>query len=578
MPRRARALLLAAGLAAGCGVVSPQTPPSERTASPPRPAATAAPAGATAPAVGSRGMVSSAHPLATRAGLEVLAAGGNAFDAAVAIAATLNVVEPEMSGLGGYGTILVYDASEGRSWFLNPSGRIPRGVRPDAYRPPTPGYLENRIGAKSVSTPGNLHAWKAMSERWGALPWARLFAPAVRAARGGFPLGARTAEALAGAFAAMPEPARAVFGRGGRPLAAGEPLVQEDLARTFEAIAAGGPEVFYSGAVARAIDRAMREADGFLALADLEADRAEWWEPISIRYRGHEVVSASPPANTFDMLVRLGIMSRFDVAALGHNSADHLHRFAEATKHGFWVRLAHAGDPEVDPPPLARLLSEDYWEEQARGIDPARAKPFVPPGGDPEAAAGAGAASHTTHFVVADAAGNVVSATQTLGNLFGSRIMPAGTGVWLNNSLAYCTFEPAGNPMDAHPGRRKLSGDCPTFVLRDGRPWIALGTPGGHTIGQTVPQMVMNLLDFGMDVARALAAPRVSFAEPDLLLVEEGIPQAVREELARRGHRLEPRPRLGNAHALTVERGADGRPLRFTGAADPRGEGLAEGY
>lgn len=576
MPRRA--LLPAAVLAAGCGVVSPQIPPSDRPASPPQPAATAAPAGGAAPAIGSRGMVSSAHPLATRAGLEALAAGGNAFDAAVAVAATLNVVEPENSGLGGYGTILLWDAGAGRAWFLNPSGRIPRGVRPEAFRPPTPGYLENRRSAKAVSTPGNLHAWKAMSERWGALPWARLFAPAVRAARAGFPLGERTAAALLDAYPQMPPHARAVFGRDGRPLAAGERLVQEELARTFETIAAEGPEVFYSGALARAIDGAMREADGFLALADLEADRAEWWEPIAVAYRGHQVVSASPPANAFDMLVRLGIMSRFDVRALGHGGAEHLHRFAEATKHGFWVRLAHAGDPEVDPPPLARLLAEEYWEEQARRIDPERARPFVPPGGDPDEPASPGAAAHTTHFVVADARGNVVSATQTLGNWFGSRIMPAGTGVWLNNSLEYCTFEPAGNPMDAHPGRRKLSGDCPTFVLRDGRPWIALGTPGGHTIGQTVPQIVMNLLDFGMDVAAALAAPRVAFAEPDRLLVEEGIAPAVRDELARRGHRVEIRPRLGNAHALTVEYGADGRPVRFTGAADPRGEGLAEGF
>ncbi len=564
MGRRVFPTLLVA-LACGCGGMTAQPPHSERP--------TSAPAGSPSYAVGHRGMVSSAHPLATRAGIEILAAGGNAFDAAVAIAATLNVVEPENSGLGGYGTILLFDAGAGRAWFLNPSGRIPRGVQPDAYRPPTPGYLENRRGAKSVSTPGNLHAWKAMSERYGALPWERLFAPAIRAARDGFPLGERTAAALANAYADMPAPARAVFGRDGRPLAAGEPLVQEDLARSFASIAREGPEVFYRGTIARAIDGAMREAGGFLALTDLAAGQAEWWEPISIRYRGYEVMSASPPANTFDMLVRLGIMSRFDLRALGPGSAELLHLFAEATKHGFWVRLAHAGDPEVDPPPLAQLLSAAYWEEQARAIDRGRARPFVPPG----ARAGAAAAQHTTHFVVADAQGNVVSATQTLGNVFGSRIMAPGTGIWLNNSLAYCTFEPAGNPMDAHPGRRKLSGDCPTFVLRDGRPWIALGTPGGHTIGQTVPQMLINLLDFGMDIRAALAAPRIAFNEPDELLVEAGVAEAVREELARRGHKVVLRAWIGNAHGLTIEYGRDGRPERLTGAADPRGNGSAEG-
>src|SRR5512144_11031 len=154
------------------------------------------------------------------------------------------------------------------------------------------------------------------------------------------------------------------------------------------------------------------------------------------------------------------------------------------------------------------LLSESYWKQEAAKIDPNRARPFVPP-----TEFGKGS-QHTTHFVVADRWGNVVSATQTLGNAFGARIMAEGTGIWLNNSLAYCTFEPKGNPMDAHPGRRKLSGDCPTIILRDGLPWVAIGTPGGHTIGQTVPQMVMNLIDFRMDIQQAITAGRISFYEP----------------------------------------------------------------
>ncbi|MGD2124128.1 MAG: gamma-glutamyltransferase, partial [Gemmatimonadota bacterium] len=181
--------------------------------------------------------------------------------------------------------------------------------------------------------------------------------------------------------------------------------------------------------------------------------------------------------------------------------------------------------------------------------------------------------------VVADGEGNVVSATQTLGNSFGSRVMPEGTGIWLNNSLAYCTFEPAGNPMDAHPGRRKLSGDVPLFVLReDGRPWVALGTPGGHTIPQTVPQMAMNILDFGMSIQEAISAPRISFVEPDALSVEEGIPQDVRAVLEARGHLVRTTRGLGNAHGLMIEWGPDGKPVSFSGGADPRGAGLAKGY
>ena len=526
------------------------------------------------PAVGTHGMVSSAHPLATRAGLAVLRSGGNAFDAAVAIAAMLNVVEPESSGIGGYGTILVYDAKSRKAWFLDSSGRIPRGVDSDAFRAPTPGYLENRRGAKAVSTPGNLHAWEAMHERYGTRPLRELLAPAIRAADEGFPVNHELALDVADAWDRLPESARAFYGRDGRPLAAGETLVQKDLARTLRTIAGQGPDAFYKGEIGRAIDAEMKARGGFLALSDLTADRAEWWQPIHVDYRGHEVMTTPPPSNAFPSLIRLGILSRFDVARLGHNSADYLHLYAEVTKRGFWCRLAYAGDPEIDPPPLKRLLSPAWWDEEARAVDLKHAKPFTPPG-----ATGAGSqGSNTTHFVVADAKGNVVSATQTLGNVFGSGIMPAGTGVWLNNSLAYCTFEPKGNPMDAHAGRRKLSGDCPTFVLRDGRPWIALGTPGGHTIDQTVPQMVMNLLDFGMDVRQAIAAPRISFVEPDVLAVERRIPESVRGELAARGHRIRAVKQLGNAHGLTVEYDAAGRPVRFTGAADPRGEGLAAGY
>jgi gamma-glutamyltranspeptidase/glutathione hydrolase len=515
------------------------------------------------------GVVVSAHPHATAAGVAVLEAGGNAFDAAVAVAAALNVVEPAMSGLGGYGTVMTYHAATGRTRFLNTSGRIPAGVDSDAYRAPTPGYEQNRLGSKAVSTPVNLRGWEALWKEYGSREWPSLFDPAIALARDGFDLTEFDARVIADAFETFPAHARTIFGRQGAPLRPGERLVQADLARTFTTIASSGAAGFYEGEIASRIDAAMRQSGGFLALTDLKRAAAEWYDPIRIRYRGIEVVTASPPANTFDFLVRLGIMSTRDLRALGHNSPEYLHTFAEASKHGFWVRLRYAGDPEVAPPPLGRLLSETYWKEQASLIDPMKARPFEAPrlesGGD-----------HTTHFVVADAAGNIVSATQTLGNAFGARIMAEGTGVWLNNSLAYSTFEPKGNPMDAHAGRHKLSGDCPTILLRDGKPWIALGTPGGHTIGQTVPQIIMNLVDFGMSLPEALAAPRISFAQPDVLLVERTLAPEVRKALAARGHQLREVSALGNATALAIEYGADGRPSRFAGAADPRGIGRSQ--
>ena len=526
-----------------------------------------------APAMGRTGMVSTAHPLATEAGLSVLADGGNAFDAAVAIAAALNVVEPMMSGIGGYGTILVYDAKTRRTRFLNSSGRIPAAVNSDAFRAPTPGYLENRRGAKAISTPGNLHAWEAMSREYGTKPWRTLFAPAIRLADSGFVIGERTAAFISGTYSSFPAYAKAIYGSGTAPIALGQRLVQRDLARSLRLIADSGAAAFYGGSIGRTIDRAMRDAGGFLALSDLASDKAEWWDPISIDYRGVQVFTASPPANSFDALARLGIMERFDSKTMGHNSTDYLHRFAEATKIGFWMRLRFAGDPEIAPPPVARLFSKTYLDSLAGSIDPNRAKPFAPPG------VTINTGDNTTHFVVADQFGNVVSATQTLGNVFGARIMVEGTGIWLNNSLAYSTFEPKGNPMDAFGGRRKLSGDVPTIVMRDGRPWIAIGTPGGHTIGQTVPQMVMNVIDFQMDIQRAIAAPRVSFFEPDSLLVEPGVPETVRTQLIAKGHkiRVATRPSIGDGHGLTIEYDANGRPIRFTGGTDPRGEGLAKG-
>ena len=572
------------------------------------------------PATGWQGMVSSAHPIATEAGLEILRRGGNAFDAAVAVAATLNVVEPMMSGMGGYGTILVYDAAKKRVRFLNSSGRIPAGVDSDTFREPTPDFLKNRRGPKAVSTPGNVHAWEAMSRQYGKLEWSELFAPAVRAAEEGMVLDGGLAATIREAFESFPEQAKRIYGKDGKALTEGERLAQKDLGASLRLVAREGPGAFSGGRLGKAIDEEMRRTDGFLRMEDLKNDRAEWWEPIHMNYRGFEVYTSSPPATSFCSLVRLGLMSRFDVKAMGHNSLDMLHAFCEATKHAFWCRLRYAGDPEVGPPPLAKLLSDEYWTEQAGLIDMKRAKPFKYPGidglalaapwvadkedrdepagspgrmsgknGDPlfvrkpdlsgrDEGGGDGASGHTTHFVVADAEGNIVCATQTLGNLFGSRIMPEGTGIWLNNSLAYCTFEPKGNPMDAHAGRRKLSGDCPTIIMKGGTPWAALGTPGGHTIGQTVPQMVMNLVDFGMNIQEALAAPRVSFVEPDKIEVEEAVLEAVRRGLEARGHNLRPGGGLGNAHGIMIEYGKDGRPAKFSGGSDPRGRGLAKGY
>ena len=534
-------------------------------------AATAAESRNTAdrPAFGTAGMISTAHPLATQAGWEILRAGGNAFDATVAVAAVLGVVEPMMSGIGGYGAFLVHDARTRETKFLDCSGRIPAAVDADVFRPPTPGHLENRRGAKSVSTPGNINGWTAMLQRHGTMEWSRLFEAAIRLAEEGFVIGEVSAGHIAKEFEKFPPYARAFYGVGGWPLRAGERLVQKDLGRSLRAVAKDGARALHGGELGEAVVRTMRQTGGFVSLEDLRTNRAEWWDPVRIDYRGCQVLAAGSPTNGWNALLRIGIMTRWDLPAIGHNSVDYVHRFAEVTKRAYATRLVHAGDPDVSPPPLGRLLSAEFWAAEA--VDLQRAVPFVPSG--PSAATG----THTTHFVVADAAGNVVSATQTLGDLFGSKVMVEGTGMWLNNSLSYSTFEPKGNPMDVFPGRRKLAGYCPVMIFRDGRPWAALGTPGGHTIVQTTPQIVMNLIEFGFDMQRAVAAPRLSFIEPALLVVDEAMPAEVRAGLTQRGHKVEVR-KVGNAHGLTIEYDATGRPVRFSGGADPRGEGVALGY
>ena len=512
------------------------------------------------------GAVSSAHTLATEAGLEVLRQGGNAFDASVAVAAVLTVVEPMNSNLlGGYGSLIVHEGATGRTRYLDNNGRFPGNTDSDFFR-----AAENRQDimrtAKAVSTPGNLAGFELLWQELGSREWDALLEQAIVHAEAGVPVSRPLAGSIKANWPHLSPYTRGFYGHEDQPLAEGELLVQKDLATTLRTVAAEGGASLYGGDLGLALDQEMQKQDGFLRLADLENHRSEWLDPISIHYRGVEVVTAGPPSNSFASLLCLGLMSRFDNAASGHNSELTLHRFAEATKHAFWGRLAYAGGPEIDPPPLDEILSADYWDEQT-ALFGEQASTFVAP----RVLADEG--SETTHFVVADAAGNVVSATITLGQGFGSAVMVEGTGIWLNNSMAFSTYEPKGNPMDAIPGARKHSSKTPTLLLRDGRPWIALGTPGGHTIPQTTPQMVMNLIDFEMPLQEALDAPRVSFAEPNRLQVETTLPAEVRAALAARGHELDETSGLGLAHGVALSYHEDGG-IQFVAAADSRGVGL----
>ena len=312
------------------------------------------------------GMVSSAHPIATEAGLEILGAGGNAFDAAVAIASTLNVVEPMMSGMGGYGTIMVYSADAGEPYYLDASGKIPVGVDPDVYRAPTPDYMENRVGPKAVSTPGASAAWQAMHARFGSLEWQGLLQPAIRAAEDGYVLDERIARYVAAAFEEFDDYPRSIFGRDGRPLEAGDRLVQADLARTLRILASDGTGAIYGGDLGVAIDAAMSDSGGFLALTDLESHRADWWTPLHLEFRGHDIYTPSAPAGAFPMLERLGMMDLAGSREMGHNTLEYLHTFAELTKAAYWDRLAFSSDPDIATPPYERLFSPGLLADPRR--------------------------------------------------------------------------------------------------------------------------------------------------------------------------------------------------------------------
>lgn len=510
------------------------------------------------------GSVASAHPLATEAGLAILEKGGTAFDAAIAVASTLNVVEPMMSGMGGYGTIMVYDVKTNSTKFLNASGRFPVNTDTDLMRAPTENFMQNRVGPKSISTPGNLNAWADMHQKFGTLSWEMLFNSAIGYAEDGFQIGGATASQIERAFETFSPYSQSFYGKYGESLQEGDQLIQSDLAKTFKRIAKEGVDPFYHGDIAVAIDKEMQRVGSFLSLEDLKQNEAEWWEPYQFKYKGYDIYTASLPANSFPAFVNLGMMQEVDEQGLRHNSAEYLHLLAEMTKESYKSRLAYSFDPEVQPAPIDSILSKSVLKSMASSIDRDKASKFVAPFSVES--------KNTTHFTIIDRWGNIVSATQTLGNLFGSRVMVEGTGVWLNNSMAYATYEPKGNPMDAFPGRHKLSGDCPIIIMKDGKPWAALGTPGGHTITQNVPQIIFNLIDFDMGMQEAIDAPKLAFGEPDRIFIDPGISEEVVNALKAKGHNVMTRT-IGNATGIKIIRDSQGKTNGFDTGIDNRGKG-----
>jgi gamma-glutamyltranspeptidase/glutathione hydrolase len=530
------------------------------------------------PAAAGRGMVVTNHPLASAAGLEMLAAGGNAVDGAVAALFTLTVVEPMMVGIFGAGHAQLRLAG-GRHIVIDSYTTAPAAARPDMYRPISdtwPDYMEaegraNSVGLTSVGVPGTLASWCEMLTRFGTVDLATAMTPAIRHAAAGFAVTGYLAECIEEAsadLARFADSAR-IFLPGGRALRRGERLVQTDYAATLKMIAADGPAALYGGALGARVAAHMAQAGGLLTLDDLRRYRTVEREPVRGTYRGHEIAGVPPPSGGGVHLIQaLNLLEAWDVAALGFGTVDGIHLIAEILKIAFADRAAATGDPAFLDVPVARLISKEYAAARRGEIDMAKARAYAP---------GVAAGSpHTTHLTVADGDGNIVAATQTINSLFGSRAVVPGTGMLLNNTMAL--FDPhPGHPLSVAPGKRMTSSMAPTIVLRAGRPVLALGLPGGVRIFTSVLQAIVNTLDHGMSLQQAVEAPRV-WTQGQELEVEQAVPEAVRAALAARGHRVIPVPHVAGGMCAI----AFGESGMMTGAACWRADGspvgLAGGY
>ena len=487
--------------------------------------------------MGARGAVASAHPLASMAGIETLLAGGNAVDAAVAVGSTLNVVEPFMSGMGGIGLMLLSRAG-GERHVLDFIGAAPRAA--DVARCTEE---EQGAGPKACATPGNLGGWLTAHARFGRLPRSRVLEPAIGHAERGVPLTFKNVEFFTQARQTLERSreTRRLYWPNGGPRAGGV-AVYKDLAATLRQVAEGGLEVFYRGPIARAIARAVQEAGGWLAEEDLAAFETTWRSPVAIAYRGAEVCSVPPPFSAFQMLQTLNVMEGFDLRGWGHNSVEYLHHLIEAVKLASADRLAY---DYGDGTPIAGLLAKGYAASQRARIDPRRAAVSEGERYDARRLPGQIAEGHparfeneqTTHFACADADGMVISVTQTLGSPFGSGFAVPGTGIVLNNILRWADRD-AGSPNVLRPGRKSGTMMSPTQVFRDGAFRLSIGTPGSYGILQTQPQMLLNALEFDMDVQEAIEAPRVRVYRDRLVDAEGRIDAATRDGLAARAHQV----------------------------------------
>ncbi|HUE75379.1 MAG TPA: gamma-glutamyltransferase [Chloroflexota bacterium] len=542
-------------------------------------------------AVGERGMIAAKHPLSAEVGAEILRAGGNAIDAAVATAFAESVVEPAMTGIGGGGNMVIAMAT-GETVAIEYGMKSPAAARPDMYEllpgHDTDGFgwrntldEANIWGHRSVAVPGTVAGLCLALREYGTMPLAEVVTPAIRIAREGFPVTFFEVMHIglqAHRLRRFPATAEILL----RPyqgdwkvpsLDPPDKIVQTDLARTLEQIARLGPDGFYRGEVADLIDQDMREHGGSLTASDLTAYRPRVSRPGFVgRYRGFEILTAPWGNGGITALQSLRILEGFDVRAMGHNSPEYLHVFIEAARRAFADRFVHVADPDVADVPWRGLMSDEYAASRRAEIDPARASASYE-AGDPWPYQGSPSGRRvttgvdprsdhqTTHLCAMDGQGNAVSLTQTLMSTFGSRVVAAGTGVILNNGMMWFDPEP-GHANSVAPHKRPLSNMVPLIAIHDGRAELVVGASGGRKIINCVTQLVLNVIDHQMGIQAAISAPRIDCSTRDTL-IDDRLEAEVVERVRSLGHSAQLRTESFAPHLwasqVGILTGADGR-------------------
>jgi gamma-glutamyltranspeptidase len=549
------------------------------------------------PVLGTRGMVACAHYLATQAGVSILTQGGNAIDAALAANAAMTVVYPSTCSAGGDVFMLIWEAKTRRLHALNGSGRAPRGMTPEYFLARDLKQIPER-GPLSITVPGAVDGWFEALNRFGTLKAETIFAPAIAFAEEGVPVTPK----LSGWLKRAAEPilkswesSSAVFLPDGQPFKTGEILRQPALAHTYRVLAADGRDAFYRGPLARSITEYVQQCGGVLSMEDMEQHHSDWVEPISTSYRGFDVYEFPPNTQGIAALEMLNILEGYDLKSLGYQTAEYIHLFLEAKKLAFADRDRYVSDPAFVHVPVEQLLSKKYAEEQRARIDPKKATPYFAPGMEKE--------GDTMYLCVADRDGNLVSLIQSLYQGFGSGVVGGDTGVLLQNRGSYFSLDPR-DVNYLQPGKRTMHTLTPAMVLKDERPYIALGTMGGDAQPQIHVQLLSAMLDFGLNVQQAISAPRwrsgritrgmsrkgkelrgqsgvdehAEHKTAEAVMLERRFLSGIPLQLDLLGHQtiVEGPWEDGMGHAQAILINPDTHI--FEGAADPRCDGLALGW